>query len=376
MKFKKDKFITFSFCILIISFILDLSVYFEDTLGWLKWTIFIFVILTTLKYGSPKLTINITIFISSLYVFFIIFSTIVNSGVTEKSISAIVPYILLHLFYLSLSFSKGHVVLDSFIKAFNIVFLPVIILSTLMIFSSTAYEDSRFVGIFANPNAMAGFSCLFGVTFFRKYLCDSDSTKKTKYYFIILTVVFILILLTKSRASLGVVFSIITVVFFTRKNVKTVNKILATGLILSMFIGMYSYISSISHSDLNMTQRELSDVSNRMPILNGQIESFLNSPLIGAGLVIDKNNHKSRYGGELSYTDILSFSGVIGFFLLFFVITFTLIHLYRRRQSDNYLLLVFVSILLLSLFEGYISNVGSIITFMFWALLSDVSKKV
>lgn len=360
------------FSALIILLLFDISYWLDSTLTGVKWTVFLITVIFISFFGYKKMKISITSLLVGVFFFVIILSTFLNNGINNESLTASAPYILLLFFYLSISLSSSDYYCKRFLFLSNKFICGVLIISIPLIWFSQYYEDSRFIGFFSNPNSMSGFACLCA-SFLISDVISGNNRKRLKIFLI--ASCFVIVLLTKSRASLGVFAGIVLycslfVDFGVKRRYKFFIIISACGL------GLYSYLHSsyFFMSDFNSEKRELLNFNNRMPILEAQMQSFFHSPLLGSGLVINKDSEYGRYGGELSYTDILSYGGIIGFFIFLCVNIFTYLNLRRHKNRLNNISIVFVCILLLSIFEGYISNVGSLVTLIYWTIISTSAK--
>jgi len=295
-----------------------------------------------------------------------------HSEINEISIKYISAYIILFLFFVSITFSR-RLILNEVIVAFSIVGIVIVLISSLFLFSSTFYVGSRFIGIFANTNSLAGMlSMLIVLLLFLRHIF-----KYKKLITLIMVLSVVMLLLTKSRTGIAATgFSSLLYIFLNSKKNKLAMTPLFLGLILLVvnfqFI-MTTIINFTSLSTVSSEIRAFDNVDNRLPILERQLLSFSSSPLIGVGVVVDKTDRLSRFGGELSYTDILSMSGIIGISILFILIASTL-RLFLQNKNDQLYFLLIVNVLLLSLFEGYLSNIGSVISFMFWILLARANS--
>ncbi|RLV60388.1 hypothetical protein D5018_06945 [Parashewanella curva] len=357
--------------------ITDISFPFEGKVTIIKWGVLILTSICLLTLPKNKFSIDICSVFYFLFLTVSIFSTLIHSGINFKSITYIFPYLL--MFFIYLNFLTSNFDLYRLICILGNVSVFSVLVSIPMIAFPSFYEDSRFHGIYGNPNSMSGFAALSAAFVFSKLISVKQKTNKNYILYSLAFIMscFIIIILSKSRASLGVFFGIFAFsVIFIDFGIKLRYKLILSLITSFLSISSYVYSSTLFLSSVDSKSRNLLDFSNRLSIFEAQLNSFLYSPMVGVGFVIDKSVEFSRRGGELSYSDILSFSGGIGFLFFMLINVFSFLYLYKNRRVNNNIVIIFVCILLLSIFEGYISNVGSLISILYWAVVSFTFKGV
>lgn len=342
-----------------ISFALALSnvKFLSEIFMGLRWFIlFIFLLfgLFVDKWKINKKNITISVALYFVYLCILTFSTINFTGLVLDSFIWLSPFYLSLLIPLLFNAGKDLIV-NSYIK-FSIIFLITLLP---FLFFPASYPGGRFAGWMQNTNMVAGFSVVGCSFIFLKYIYGD----KEKKYIIAFVCFFIIILLTQSRGAL--ITTILTVLLGLIINLKNKRNIIY--LVLMGLLGFLFYINlnikEVGSDDSKgvLTVRKI-EIGSREEKIQRQLESFNYSPIYGVGAVADENNNKSRFQAESSYTEILAMSGILGF-LVFCTIIF--VNFIRRDTYKLYL----IPLLLLSISEGYLTGIGSVISILCYLFL-------
>ena len=321
----------------------------------LKWAMLAFFVIISFFFGkNSSLQKNYSVLFYFGFVCTILISSIFKSGLNSSIFEYAFPFIFALVFYfvpkISLHKSNSKFILDEFLIFSKIVFLTFIPL----IFFGKFYVMGRFCGWFQNTNIVAGLSTLSVILIFYNIFIERKRNYKE---FIFLLLFLLILLLTQSRGAL--VSSIVGCVLIFLSNLKSLKSfvesiimlfILALGLILVIYNSNFSEI---------ITFREL-ELGVRGEMIERQLNAFSSSPIIGVGVVEDENDPTSRLHSETSYTDILSMGGILG--VLFLIIAFIL----RIKTLDKKSLFAFLTILVMSFSEGYITGIGGIVSLIFY----------
>ncbi|HQT18911.1 hypothetical protein [Acidovorax sp.] len=287
----------------------------------------------------------------------IIFTLLNLEGVKDVIVAS--GYVVCALiFYLSSKNSKKITLLTR--MSLIIPGLVFLVINLFYIFDSTAYtiHKNQFTGFLSNANALAGLLGLFCVVFIVEF--NGAQERKLKLLFLVaFGLCGFLLFLAGSR---GAILSVFLVLIYLILKFKSGDKFLLFGVLLAI-ISITYYIASASQ--FSGADRDLFEESGRQGIFAAYMEKFSeNYFVLGTGVSQDAGRIKS----ELSYFDILLFSGVgsIGFFLF-------LISSLRQatRVKDEHLMWAsasFIYIFIISFFEGYAANIASIPSLLFYLL--------
>lgn len=355
---KERIYITLLYCVFF-SFALALSnnQIISEVFVSLRWVVLIFFLFFGLylkKWKLDRKNINLSVFVYFFYLCILSVSTFSFSGLNFNSIIWLSPFYLALLIPVLVILSKEDLV-DHYIK-FSLLFLVTIIPFLLL---SSSYPGGRFAGWMQNTNMLAGYTCIAFSFIFLKYIFG----ERKRIYIFSLLILFIIILLTQSR---GALFSVLITIFIgLMLNIKYKKNIIIMFFLSLLGFVFYTNltIKEAGSDDVQglLTVRKV-EVGSREEKIERQLDSFWYSPIYGVGAVADEKNDKSRYQAESSYTEILSMVGVIGFsiFLLLIILNFL-----RKDNKKLYL----VPILIISLSEGYLTGIGSIISMLAYIFL-------
>lgn len=247
---------------------------------------------------------------------------------------------------------------NQILELLKIALLPIISVLVYLFFYTTSISEIAFVSA-ANFETTGGFgpnqvSTILGFGIFVFIVLFTYKVKFT--YFLILDFLifgFLIYreLLTFSRGGLiaGIFASIIIVIFYLKSKPNFIINFIKISLITFVFgFALFNYTSNQTDNILSYRyqgKNTFGDVkedmsSGRIGYFNDELEIFLNNPFFGAGVGGSKyvrektSNHKGSSHNEL--TRMLSEHGLIGVFLLIFLITTPLKQMYKNRKITEY----------------------------------------
>lgn len=312
--------------------------------------------------------IRITAWNSLIWVFFfvVLASSLVNSFQDVRIFHSVAVFLFIAVFSQAWANMAGaDFILEEGVKRFCVFYTLV---SFVFVFSPSAYIGGRFAGPFVNTNVASGFLAL-SVVFF---LFMIISGRGRRFWVLLLVVSVLMLVLTKGRGGLLAAAVPSLFMLFNRQPNGGGRLVFIRVVAGICFFGVFSALSfekdvdAMSSNALTMRGYE---VGSRGEIIDKHWAAFSNSPVIGAGAVIDKKREFARTSGETSYTDILATSGVLGSAVLLLVILRALWGGYvcLKKSVLFYLLL---ACLLLSISEGYFVSIAGAVSMILWALLS------
>lgn len=314
---------------------------------------------------------GICIFLLGIFISSIIISTLTSDYLDTNGLIYLLGYITLFLlaayFPFSLSREKNSTYLFYGIYLTSLICL---LFSVLLILSSSAWGNGRFSGVFHNPNTLGAISTLCAICSFVLFI----RTKKKLYLFFYILAVSILLLVQSRSAYLA--FALITIFISVKKYkftaVMYLLVIIASITILSKMVSMFQN-ESFSTRDI-----KLHVDASRQNIFSKHIELFLEKPIFGQGLSEGEGGSGGRFPAELAYTDILSFSGIIGSAGFFIAILLALYLGYQslidKKVEVEGSFYLFAAILIMSIGDGYISNIGNPLPIFAWLYLGTVYR--
>ncbi|WP_324689965.1 hypothetical protein U0O11_10910 [Cobetia sp. D5] len=238
-----------------------------------------------------------------------------------------------------------------------------VVISAASFMSTSSWWDGRYSGIFHNPNGMGSMAlvALLSAISFRKDM------PRILFWGLIFTSVSIVFLSQSRAVLLGLIVCIIMLSYKYLDFRKTIGSIFFVSLTLLLYIIYFKSSENFKSRDVVIG---LDDA--RANMLDTHISLFLDSPYIGQGL--SENINGGRLVSELAYADILSFSGIIGFTLFILSLLyvswqgFKVFKMYDDYHVGNYL--IFLSVLVMSIGEGYISSIGNSLPLFCWFYFS------
>lgn len=285
-------------------------------------------------------------------------ATFFSQYVNYDGIILYIVYLLLLLMILCVNCDK---LADNVIKAVGWSFGFSLIVSVPLIFIDSGYVGGRFVGIFHNANALGSISCIFALISLIYYPGKINFTNTYSNIFFV-AVAILCMFLSQSRTSIVAFIATLTIFIIIEKKYKLLWYCI---FLIAMLILIWSIIGNLD----GFVIRDFTAKTGRELFIDQYYDKFLESPIIGCGLSTE-NGH-GRYKTELAYFDILTYSGLVGFISLMFALVIsvyrTLVGCYKTiLGNDNKIGYVIIAVLILSIGDGYISNVGNPISLLMW----------
>lgn len=335
---------------------IDSSVSYSGAVSLYKQLLLVIVLISFLstiknRRTDPLMLLGITFFVFSLTIFTLFqLNDISDLFVLSGYITALL------IFYFS---SKSDFNIGFYIKK-SLVFLGFIFLLTaIMSFGSGSSVSlkGQYQGYFGNANTFAGLAGLFFTLFFCQYLQSQKII--SKYLYIVSS--FILLVFIFLAFSRGVILSVSAVTIFSLFKFGRKFKLL-----LVLFVGLigfyYLLFGKIQSLDLN---RDVFEDTGRLLIFQ-EYYIALSERLFffGTGVSIEMGRIKS----ELSYLDVWLSSGLglLGFLLYLFRSLYLSFRL--SDVQSIWATSLFLYICISSIFEGYVANVASIPSILFYII--------
>lgn len=304
------------------------------------------------------------------FIFVTAISTLTSPYLDIEGVQNLLGYltiwILAFLLPVYRSTDKMHAILFNSIGMVSIV---TVLLGLLLITSIDGWGGARFRGVFFNTNMLGSTGVIASI-----YTLTMYGKSKSKLFLIMFILMFTSVYLTQSRGALVAAFIFLIIQIFNRMNIKKFLSIIFIGFCLLSLTHLIKHSSGDSSFQAREFKTSLDPA--RVAILNRHMELFLEKPLLGQGLSGDING--GRFAAELAYTDILSFSGIIGGSAFIFVLFLSTSLGWKIRSSQsieangNYY--IFISILLLSIGDGYISNLGNPLPLFAWFYIATLAR--
>ena len=172
----------------------------------------------------------------------------------------------------------------------------------------------------------------------------------------------VFLLLAASRGAILSVFLAIIIYFLRYINIRNAFFI-AFFVLLFLLIGSGLVLGYIDFSLI--TDREITEDTGRNLIIDDYLNKFSETYfLLGTGVSINAGRFKS----ELAYLDVILMSGIgaIGFFI--YLIRSLYFSVRHSRAIFGWPEILFLYISIVSLVEGYVSNIASILSILFYML--------
>lgn len=333
--------------------------------GVLKWPVLILApALLVFKYQAFNTRQSSVFLFTALYLLVASISTVISPALNVGGIAIVIGYYLIFLtaFFCITNESKVKLICNSLGKVSNIT----VWLSIFLIVLPSSWYGARFSGLHSNPNGMgscAVIALIYAVTMYFK--------NGKNIYLLSIIVSFLAIWLTQSRgAFLGTIVFLITYLILD-KDFK--------NLLLFFIVGTLAYFSmdivnSLGFFEARNIEVRVDDV--RMQFILKYLGMIQEKPLFGFGLSEGTFSEQGRFSSELAYLDILTSVGLIGFIFLILALINRIyqigILIYTNRTVCTYEkcgLFMFVSILIMSIGDGYLSNLGNPLSIFIWLYL-------
>lgn len=362
IQFNKNLLITFVFLLLVLSVTLSLSsIEGVSTFSNSSKYIFLAVFSLVLSLLSNSYSVSKLPFLSYIFfLWFVLLFTAINYP-DLASLMTVFGYFLLLMIWVSIQSRTGIGWFLQFVKTplMTLVALHVLF-SIFLLFDTNSFTvgKGQFLGYMNNPNAYAGVTGLLLV------LLLSKSIPKISWHrFLYLMASFFLFVFSILSGSRGVMLSLGVVFFLSNFNALT-KLLVAAVVFLAIFL---FYVTNIidNYIGIDILTRDLLENTGRseMAVLYFN-QIFDASILVGTGL----SEQGGRFKTELSYFDVWLFSGIGAIGFLVFVMYGLYCSYKIQDRYGMYLFPVMVYIAVLSIFEGYISNVVSNVTFVFYII--------
>ena len=334
---------------------IDLSTSYQGQFSLYKQLFLVFLLIIFLRTARNRNTDYLMLLGNIFFIFFLSVFTLSNLGDFNNILTLIGYLIALTIFYFC---SKGNIFLVHQLKK-SLIYLGFIfvIMAILSIGSesSLSLQKGQFKGFFDNANAFAGLAGLFFVLFF----CEAMQSKRGFRKYIYSFSSFILLIFVFSAFSRGVILTIglvsIFALFKFGKGFK-LSLLIFTGLTI-----LYYIIFNDSQSlDLD---RDIFEETGRLTIFQNYWEElYKRTFFIGTGISVEMGRIKS----ELSYLDVWLSSGIgiLGFLVYLFRSLYLSFKL--KSFSTIWISSLFLYICFISIFEGYIANVASLPSILFY----------
>lgn len=336
----------------------DLTVDYRGFFSVIKYVAILW-IASALLLAPAKKSTNIIAFIGiSFFCIMTMIYTLSNLEEASDVVVALGYWVCASIYYFS---SRNSAKITSITKASLIIAgIVFIVANSLYINDSSSYTISKnqFFGFFNNPNTLAGLAGVFFIIYFAEFI--HADRKMAKFVFAIaLAMCGFFLLISGSRAAVLAVFIVVFYLFYKTRGL---SKILLLFFALAL-ISVFAYIAI--NTDFSGSNRDFFEETGRVELYGQYLESFSDTYLIiGTGV----SQEAGRLKSELSYLDILLFSGIgsLGF------IVFLAISLKQAMQVKMKSILwasaLFIYIAVISIFEGYAANIGSLPSLLFYLL--------
>jgi hypothetical protein len=215
-----------------------------------------------------------------------------------------------------------------------------------------SFYKQQFSGILRNPNMLAGLAGFYFIFLFEVVL---NVGRSRIYAFQMMILLFLLVFLF-AAFSRGVLLAVLFSLLFSVVKKRNVKLAVVLFLLVSVIVCNIFLFSLNSFGA--MGSRDLFEDTGRYDMLLAYVDEILDRKFIfGTGVSIDGGRIKS----ELSYFDVILFSGVgaIGFFMFLIRSVYFAIKS-KGGQDGDWVSVLFIYILICSIFEGYAANIASL----------------
>lgn len=340
-----------------------------DNLKWFSLIIWLFVGLflgTRIKKFSTLSHLFLVLYFLSM-----VLSTINSSVINSSGFLSLIGYIVIFcICFLHKSISihnNGEVLI---LDGLGNVSILVVLFSFLIAFLGSSWAGFRFTGVYANANGLASIALVSAYYCFYKF-----RVSRSRLWLGILLVSLVEVFISQSRGSyLAIVMSMLLYLTLERDFKNLIRLVLLSFFVLPLF----TIIQLIFSEYYQVREFTIGLDNSREIMLNKYLVMFWDKPLLGHGLSISESG--GRFVSELAYPDILTNAGLIGFsgFIMLQIITFFGIVKHYGSLSNELkcCFYVYFSILILSLGDGYISNIGNPLSIFVWLFIALSITKV
>ena len=306
--------------------------------------------------------------VSVLLYFFIVtiaLSTLLSPYLNRSGIIYLFGYISLFLIAFIFQLGDRNIVNKLLYSSLKTAVTLCLLISITQFYNINGWENGRFRGIFDNTNYLGWTSALTLIYYFHL----SFKSVKVIPLIILIISIFTLWIVQSRSAYVGVVIGLLLVTSFNY------HKIKLSHLLVLLLSAIYFVFFSVSGGE-NIQRRDFIFAldKSRSDILVTHMKLFLDNPIIGVGL--SESEFGGRFPAELAYTDILSFSGVIGFSLFIsalIICSSNVINAKGMMERNN--AIIFIMILVMSIGDGYISNIGNPLPIFAWIYMGTLARR-
>lgn len=335
----------------------DLSRYSNDSTFIFKYVSILFVLASVFLIGKKGRIDFYSMLGLSVFLFLLCFYTIINL-IDLQDLVVLLGYILLYILYFFLSKSKSNI--QYYLKK-TLLFLGVlfVFLNVPFIFDSTAYSNikAQFTGFFGNANAFTGLAGLFFILFFHFFTISNNNFKKI----ICLLFLFVLAVFLFLGFSRGALLSTAVACFYLLFKMGG-KRVLLISFAFCFFVFLF-YIFKFDFFEAG-ANRDLFEETGRRLIFDSYFHELSERYFfIGTGV----SKEAGRIKSELAYLDVFLMTGslgIVGFMIFIFRTLYMSISLVSK--DSFWLVSVFIYIVFLSIFEGYIASVLSLNSILFY----------
>ena len=241
-----------------------------------------------------------------------------------------------------------------------------------------SFEMGHFSGLLAHSMLLGPVASLGGLHAFSKFIYAKDR-KKTVYLSLFNLNTACVVLASSRISALAYVFGFFVFLLFSRFPGRN-TYFVVIGL-LGLFLALGSGNQTPLESETVFT-RDLAE-NTRETLWNDRIAEFNNSPLIGVGFAVQKDDIDEQSGDNeegtiepgSTYLMILSMTGVIGglAFIIFLFKPLLNKQFWQQviyAQPDKAAALGFFIVHFIA--EGYVYSAGSLLAFTFWVLMGAI----
>lgn len=337
----------------------DLSRYTNDSIFIFKYVSIVLVLASVLFIGKKGKADFYSMLGLSAFLLFLCFYTIINL-IDLQDLIVLSGYILLYFLYFFLSKSKSNI--QYYLKE-TLFFLGVlfVFLNVPFIFDSTAYSNvkAQFTGFFGNANAFTGLAGLFFILFFYFINVSNNNFKKLICLSFLIVLAFFLFLGFSRGALLSTAVACSYLLF--KMGGKRVLLISFSSLV---FVFLF-YIFKFDFSEAG-ANRDFFEETGRRLIFDSYFHELSERYFfIGTGV----SKEAGRIKSELAYLDIFLMTGLLGM-VGFIVLIFRTLYMsvFLVSKDSLWLVSVYIYIVFSSVFEGYVANVLSLNSILFYII--------
>lgn len=329
----------------------------------IKWVFLIFALAYNVFSRSAKGSFTIESMLMFCFIVVVTISTCKSDYLNTEGFFNVIILLTVYLLSFICKFESYLV-----FKSLGVVALLLVLSSSLFIFEPPYWGGTRFKGLFDNTNSLGSIAVFSSV--FCAYLLDRHRNYVSAS---VLAISLIIIMFTQSRGAMLGLISAFFIIILTRFSMKN-------SLVFIFFSGLtYFGFESLAKILINFEARnvELSLDMARYEMFINYLDIFQSQPLLGTGLSTSEYG-LGRFKSELAYFDILGYSGLIGLIFFLLALTVRCVKFYYSVNGlylyEKYSFACFFAILVMSIGDGYVSNIGNPLSIFFWLFLGVALK--